>query len=151
MVGILDAEEPVFRGQPQLEQGPKGSRSVDPGELLALFAAAGVVRDRDFVNAIAEAENASRDLGLDVEPVTVQTQPAHQFCAHRLESGLHVLDVAIEEHVSGGGEDAVAQHEPVGVGTLAGKAAHAIDDIRTPLQKRIDHDLVLERVVLEVR
>src|SRR5205823_7100213 len=107
VVGIVDTEESALRGQPQLEQGSKGPRSVDPGELLALLPAASVVRDRDLVNAIAEAEDTGRDLGLDVEPIPVQTQPAHQFCAHRLEAGLHVLDVAIEEHVGGGGEEAV--------------------------------------------
>src|SRR5207249_1769200 len=119
---------------------------VEPRQLFALLAAARVVADWHFVDSIAEAQHPCRDLRLDVEAIAAQIQPPNQVRPQGLEPGLHVLDVAIEEHVRGRGYQPVSEHEPVGVGGMAGKAAHSVDDVGPPLQDGSDHRRVFDGV-----
>src|SRR5438105_15710125 len=66
VVGIVHAEQPPPGCQPDLEELAQGLDAVAPGQLLALGAAARVIVDRDFMNPVAEPQDASRDLRLDL-------------------------------------------------------------------------------------
>src|SRR5215813_12740194 len=79
VVGAVVArpEELPVRGQPELDQRADGAKTVQPGQLLALFAAPSVVANGHLMDPVAEPQDAARDVRLDVEasPFQVQSFP----------------------------------------------------------------------------
>src|SRR5207248_10653386 len=53
-------------------------QAIEPGQLLALGPPARVVADRHLVDPVAEPQDAAGDVGLDVESLALQVEPAPQ-------------------------------------------------------------------------
>src|SRR6202011_5178874 len=96
--------------------------------------------DGDLMDAVAEPQHPACNLRLDVKAITLEAKLAHQVNAHCLEPALHVLDIAVEEHVGGCRHQPVADDEPVRVGGVAQKASHAVHHIATAAVDGRDHD-----------
>jgi hypothetical protein len=124
--------------------------AITPRELLALCPGPRGIVDRNLIDPVAEAQHAPGDLGFDVETIAPQAEPAHERGPHDLEAGLHVLDVAVEEDVGGGGDKAVADHEPVRVRAVTSEAAYAVHDVGAPPEDWRDQLAVIRGIVLEV-
>src|SRR5215471_7182737 len=69
VVGAVVArpEELPVRGQPELDERADRAKTVQPGQLLALFAAPGVVADGHLMDSVTQPQDAARDVRLDVE------------------------------------------------------------------------------------
>src|SRR5438105_14720661 len=85
-------EKTRLRAEPALQKRAQRAYAILPGELFAFGAAARVVVDGHFMDAVAESQDSGGDVRLDVEPCAAQAQAAPQVCAEHLVPGLHVGD-----------------------------------------------------------
>src|SRR5437764_11527777 len=124
--------------------------AVSPTDLLALGIGAAAVRDAHLVDSPALPRHLGRDLGFDAEAVFVEVEGLHDLPAERLVTGLHVGEVEVGGHVGNRRQETVADgvpvvEDPVGA---AGVEAGAEYDIGAPVEKGLQHRVVVGRVVL---
>src|SRR5207244_8880599 len=80
------AEELTVRHQAQASQSGQRLHPVDPGELLALRPAPRVVVDGHLMDSVAQAQDARRDVRLDVK-----APPAQDRKSTRLNSSHQII------------------------------------------------------------
>src|SRR5436190_19241106 len=93
------AEESFVWGYPQSHERADGTNAIEPRQLFAFFAAPRVVVNRDLVDSVSEPQRARRNVGLDVKAGSAKAEPSPEIRSDDFVAGLHVGDVAIEEHV----------------------------------------------------
>src|SRR5450759_4017020 len=148
-VGSL-AEEALVRGKAKSHQRPHGVHSIDPCQLLSLVSAACVVVNRHLVNAVAESQDAGRDVRLDVESRAAEAKPLPQIRPEHLIARLHVGYVAVEQQVGGERHRLVSHHEPEAERCLPCKTASAVNRVGTTLLEGFEQGWIVTWVVLEI-
>ncbi|MEN3339457.1 MAG: hypothetical protein V7647_3133 [Acidobacteriota bacterium] len=137
--------------RPQLQQHTNGRHSVAPTNLLAGGTRPRRERHWPFVDPVAGPEQPRRDLGLDVEPVSGELEPADDVGAHDLVTGLHVGDGGAEHEVRERGQDTVRRDGRPWCGGPRREETRSVHDVARPVQDRSDERRELGRIELQVR